>query len=79
MHASNTQRLLRFRAPRALGRFGDFYLFFAITLLMDGSKGFGDSGGVDEREALGVLELALRCWCGVLGLELGGEQRIGEV
>jgi hypothetical protein len=74
MHASNTQRLLRFRAPRALERFGDFYLFFVITLLMGGPKGFGDSGGVDEREALEVLGMALRCWCGVLGLELRGSE-----
>jgi hypothetical protein len=51
-----------------------------VTLfVIDGSKGFGDIGDVNEREALEVLGMALRCWCGVLGLELGVEQSIGEV
>jgi hypothetical protein len=48
-----------------------------LSLLINGSKGFGDSGGVAEREALEVLGMALRCWGGVLGLELGGAKNWG--
>jgi hypothetical protein len=31
---------------------------------------------VDEREALEVLGLALRCWCGVLGLDWRGSENL---
>jgi hypothetical protein len=54
-------------------------------LMRDGPKGFGDSGGVDEREALEVLGhgVEMLVWGVGVGVErigeLGGFNRFGSI